>query len=145
MNLYKLLLDIFPHLISIRKLQNYLSIDVEFSKTWKIPKKYVDEKTILEQPSSKEDFRCFSFAVEFNEESMEKLFNNIIGIVKYNREREEKENLFELKIKELKSLFDQSKLNDLKNLEFNIRNEFNLKLEDDEQSENEKDIRLVSE
>jgi hypothetical protein len=145
MNLYKLLLDIFPHLISIRKLQNYLSIDVEFPKTWKIPKRYVDEKTILEQPSAKDDFRCFSFAVEFNEESMEKLFNNIIGIVKYNREREEKENLFELKIKELKTLFDQSKLNDLKNLEFNIRNEFDLKLEDDEQSENEKDIKLVSE
>lgn len=145
MNLYKLLLDIFPHLISIRKLQTYLSIDVEFPKTWKIPKRYVDEKTILEQPSAKDDFRCFSFAVEFNEESMEKLFNNIIGIVKYNREREEKENLFELKIKELKTLFDQSKLNDLKNLEFNIRNEFDLKLEDDEQSENEKDIKLVSE
>ena len=29
MNLYKLLLDIFPHLISIRKLQNYLSIDID--------------------------------------------------------------------------------------------------------------------
>ena len=145
MNLYKLLLDIFPHLISIRKLQNYLSIDIEFPKTWKIPKKYVDEKTVLEQPSSKDDFRCFSFAVEFSEESLEKLFNNINGIVKYNREREEKENLFEQKIKELKSLFDQTKLNDLKNLEFNIKNDFELKFEDDEQSEGEKDIRLVSE
>jgi hypothetical protein len=145
MNLYKLLLDIFPHLISIRKLQNYLSIDIEFPKTWKIPKKYVDEKTVLEQPSSKDDFRCFSFAVEFSEESLEKLFNNINGIVKYNREREEKENLFEQKIKELKSLFDQTKLNDLKNLEFNIKNDFELKFEDDEQPEGEKDTRLVSE
>lgn len=145
MNLYKLLLDIFPHLISIRKLQNYLSIDIEFPKTWKIPKKYVDEKTVLEQPSSKDDFRCFSFAVEFSEESLEKLFSNIIGIIKYNREREEKENLFEQKIKELKSLFDQTKLNDLKNLEFNIKNEFELKFEDDEQPEGEKDTRLVSE
>jgi hypothetical protein len=145
MNLYKLLLDIFPHLISIRKLQNYLSIDIEFPKTWKIPKKYVDEKTVLEQPSAKDDFRCFSFAVEFSEESLEKLFNNINGIVKYNREREEKENLFEQKIKELKSLFDQTKLNDLKNLEFNIKNDFELKFEDDEQPEGEKDTRLVSE
>jgi hypothetical protein len=76
---------------------------------------------------------------------MEKLFNNIIGIIKYNREREEKENLFEQKIKELKSLFDQSRLNDLKNLEFNIKNEFKLKLEDDEQSENKESVGLVSE
>jgi hypothetical protein len=145
MNLYKLLLDIFPHLISIRKLQSYLTIDIEFPNTWKIPKKYVDEKTIVEQPQTKEGFRCFSFAVEFHEESMEKLFNNIIGIIKYNKEREEKEHLFEQKIKELKSLFDQSKLNDLKNLEFNIRNEFKLKLEDDERSEDKESIGLVSE
>lgn len=145
MNLYKLLLDIFPHLISIRKLENYLSIDIEFSKTWKIPKRYVDEKTVLEQPTSKENFRCFSFAVEFNEESMEKLFSNIIGIIKYNREREEKENLFDQKIKQLKSFFDQNKLDDLKNLEFNIKNNFNLNLEEDEQPEDGQDITMVSE
>lgn len=122
-----------------------MSIDIEFPKTWKIPKKYVDEKTILEQPSSKDNFRCFSFAVEFNEELMEKLFNNIIGIVKYNREREEKESLFEVKIKELKELFDQSRLNDLKNLEFNIKNIYNVNFDEDEQSENRENIKLVSE
>jgi hypothetical protein len=145
MNLYKLLLDIFPYLVSIRKLQNYLSIDIEFPKLWKIPKKYVDEKTIVEQESSKADFRFFSFAVEFNEQSMEKLFNNIIGIVKYNREREEKEDLFNKKIQQLKQVFDQNRLDDLKSLEFNFKNTFQVNFDEDEQSENSENIRLVQE
>ena len=145
MNLYKLLLDIFPNLISIRKLQNYLSIDVEFPRSWKLPKKYVDEKTIVEQPSSKEGYICLSFAVEFTEESMSLIFNNIKGIIKYNREREEKENLFEEKIKQLKSFFDQNKLDDLKKLEFNIKNTFSLNVDENEQSEDRQDIKLVSE
>ena len=30
--------DIFQFLISVRKLKTYISIDVEFPLTWKIPK-----------------------------------------------------------------------------------------------------------
>jgi ATP-dependent Lon protease len=142
MNLYKELINIFPYLVSIRKLENYVSIDIEFPKSWKYPKKYVDEKTIIEQKSQKEDFRFFSFATAFDETSLNVLFTNINGIVKYNKEREEKEFLLDEKMKQLRSFFEQNKLDDLKSLEFNIKSGFNLKLEDDGQSE---DIGLVSE
>lgn len=142
MNLYKELINIFPYLVSIRKLENYVSIDIEFPKSWKYPKKYVDEKTIIEQKSQKEEFRFFSFATAFDETSLNVLFTNINGIVKYNKEREEKEFLLEEKMKQLKSFFEQNKLDDLKSLEFNINSGFNIKLEDDGQSE---DIGLVSE
>jgi hypothetical protein len=142
MNLYNELINIFPYLVSIRKLENYVSVDIEFPKLWKYPKKYIDEKTIVEQKSNKEDVRFFSFATSFDEEGLNLLFNNINGIVKYNKEREEKENLFEDKIKQLKSFFEQNKLDDLKSLEFNIKNNYGVKLTDDGESE---DIRLVSE
>jgi ATP-dependent Lon protease len=142
MNLYKELINIFPYLVSIRKLENYVSIDIEFPKTWKYPKKYVDEKTIIEQKAQKEDVRFFSFATAFDETSLNVLFTNINGIVKYNKEREEKEFLLDEKMKQLRSFFEQNKLDDLKSLEFNIKSGFNLKLEDDGQSE---DIGLVSE
>jgi ATP-dependent Lon protease len=142
MNLYKELINIFPYLVSIRKLENYVSIDIEFPKSWKYPKKYVDEKTIIEQKSQKEDFRFFSFATAFDETSLNVLFTNINGIVKYNKEREEKEFLLDEKMKQLRSFFEQNKLDDLKSLEFNIKSGFNLKLEEDGQSE---DIGLVSE
>jgi hypothetical protein len=65
MNLYSELNDIFPYLLSIRKLETYVSVDVELPSTWKLPKKYVDEKMIVEQKSEKVDIRCFSFATSF--------------------------------------------------------------------------------
>jgi hypothetical protein len=138
MNLYEQLNEIFPYLISIRKLETYVSIDVELPTTWKLPKKYVDEKMVVEQKSAKTEFRCFSFATSFDEETLDKLLNNLKNIIKYNKEREEKERLFEEKVKELKSFFDKSNLTDLKSLEFQVNNVLNLELEEDEQEDEDR-------
>jgi hypothetical protein len=138
MNLYEQLNEIFPHLISIRKLETYVSIDVELPTTWKLPKKYVDEKMVVEQKSAKTEFRCFSFATSFDEETLDKLLNNLKNIIKYNKEREEKERLFEEKVKELKSFFDKSNLTDLKSLEFQVNNVLNLELEEEEQEDEDR-------
>jgi hypothetical protein len=135
MNLYEQLNEIFPYLISIRKLETYVSIDVELPTTWKLPKKYVDEKMVVEQKSTKTEFRCFSFATSFDEETLDKLLNNLKNIIKYNKEREEKERLFEEKVKELKSFFDKSNLTDLKSLEFQVNNVLNLELEEEQEDE----------
>lgn len=141
MNLYEQLNKIFPYLLSIRKLEGYVSVDIEFPTTWKLPKKFVDEKMVVEQKSTKPDFRCLSFATQFNEETLDKLFGNINNIINYNLEREEKESLFEKKVMELKTFFDKANLSDLKSLEFQIKNEFKLTLDDEGQGEN---IELVS-
>lgn len=143
MDLYKKLDEIFPYLISIRKLENYVCIDIEIPETWKLIKKYVDEKYVLEQKSNKAGFRWFSFTSEFNEISLNNLFKNLLGLIKYNKEREEKERLFDEKVKELKMFFDQKNLSDLKALEFNIKNSLKIELEDDEQER--EDSNLVSE
>jgi len=136
MNLYEQLNKIFPYLLSIRKLEGYVSVDIEFPTTWKLPKKFVDEKMVVEQKSTKPDFRCLSFATQFNEETLDKLFSNINNIINYNLEREEKESLFEKKVMELKTFFDKANLSDLKSLEFQIKNEFKLTLDDEGQGEN---------
>ena len=44
---------------------------------------------------------------------------NLNGVIKYNKEREEKERLFESKVTELKQIFDKQNLENLKNLSFN--------------------------
>jgi hypothetical protein len=41
-----------PYLQSVRKLKTYLSFDIHFPNTWKIPKKFVDEETLLENEST---------------------------------------------------------------------------------------------
>ena len=116
--MYKELTEIFPYLISIRKLENYLSLDIEFPSTWKLPKKFVNPETTVEQPATKTDVRCFSFAVEFDETKIIQIFQNVKGIISWNREREMKEQLLQDKVNELKTFFDKNSLDSLKHLQF---------------------------
>jgi hypothetical protein len=130
--MYKELSDIFPYLISIRKLENYVSLDIEFPSTWKLPKKYVDPETTVEQQATKDNVRCFSFATQFDESQIIRIFQNVKGIISWNREREMKEKLLQDKVNELKTFFEKNSLDSLQNLQFNIQNNLGkLELEDE--------------
>lgn len=132
MNFYEQLELIFPYLFSIRKLETYLCIDVEIPTTWKLPKKYVDEKKVMEQPTNKENVRLISFVSEFESDDINKMFDNIKGIITWNKEREEKENLFNSKVQELKTFFEKQNLNSLKSLEFQIKKPIEIQFEDEQ-------------
>ena len=138
MSLYKEFSTLFPYLQSVRKIENYLSFDISFPNTWKLPKKYVDENSIMEQQSSIHNERLFSYVSQINETDIEKVYQNLCGIIKYNKEREEKEKLFETKVDELKKLFEKQNLEKLKGLFFEISEPTSKKveLEDDEEQLN---------
>jgi hypothetical protein len=133
MSLYKEFSTLFPYLQSVRKLKNYLSFDLSIPNTWKLPKKYVDEEKIMEQDSKIEGHRLISFVTEISEDAVEKNTDNIQNIIKYNLDREEKDRLFQIKVAELKSVFEKQSLSKLKNLSFEIRTE-KIELEDEEES-----------
>jgi len=132
MSLYKEFSTLLPYIQSVRKLKNYLSFDVSFPKTWKLPKKYVEEDKILEQESTTIDNRFFSFVSEITEDGVENTSKNIQSIIRYNLEREEKERLFQNKVDELKHIFEKQNLKNLKSLQFEIKNN-KLELEYDEE------------
>lgn len=135
MSLFNEFSVLFPYLQSVRKLKTYLSFDIEYPKTWKLPKKYINEEKVIENKTTKDDIRFFSFVCEFNEDSVDELISSIKSIISYNKEREEKERLFELKVNELKTIFDKSDLNNLQTLKFEIiKNKITL---DDEEDKNE--------
>jgi hypothetical protein len=94
---------------------------VSFPKTWKLPKKYVPEDRVLEQESKIPNNRLFSFVSNIDEASIETTSNNITNIINYNLEREEKERLFQVKVEELKTLFEKNSLKNLKSLNFEIK------------------------
>ena len=121
MSLYKEFLSLLPYLQSIRKLENYLTFDVSFPSTWKLPKKYVEEDKVMEQAAKIPNERFFSFVSEISEESLEKMTLNLENIIKYNLDREEKEKLFLNKVEELKIIFEKQDLNSLKNLNFELK------------------------
>jgi len=131
MSLFKEFSTLFPYLQSVRKLQDYLSFDVSFPTTWRLPKKFVDETKIMEQESKSANSRLFSFVSEIDESSVETTTKNIQSIINYNLEREEKEKLFEDKVNELKMIFEKNTLSNLKNLKFEIK-KIKVVLEDNE-------------
>ena len=133
MSLYKEFSTLFPYLQSVRKLKNYLSFDLSIPNSWKLPKKYVDEEKIMEQESKIEGHRLISFVTEISEDAVEKNTENIQNIIKYNLDREEKDRLFQMKVTELKTIFEKQSLGKLKNLSFEIRTE-KIELEDEEES-----------
>jgi hypothetical protein len=135
MSLYQEFSALLPYLQSVRKLKNYLSFDVSFPTTWKLPKKFVEEDKIMEQQSPIANERLFSYVTEIDEDSVQKVHLNIKNIIKYNLEREEKDRLFETKVEELKKLFEKQNLDKLKGLYFDISEPTTKKieLEDDEE------------
>ena len=111
MSLYTEIFKIHPYLKSIRTLEEkYFSIDIKFSKTWRLPKEYVNESKVLEHQSDEPNKRYISFVSRLEESDLNETINNIEKIIDYNIEREEKENLFKVKIKDLKEVFEKEKM-----------------------------------
>lgn len=127
--------EIFHYLVSVRKLKNYLSIDIEFPIGWKIPKRFVQEDKILENTKMNENKRFFSFVCEFDQNILDNTINNIKNIISYNKEIELKEKLLKQKIDELKKIFESKNLENLQNLKFELLEE---KLDDGEEDFNER-------
>lgn len=135
MSLYTEFSSLLPYLQSVRKLENYLSFDVSFPTSWKLPKKYVDEEKVMEQTSKIEEHRFFSFVSEISEENMEIISGNLRSIIQYNLELEEKDRLFQNKVNELKAIFEKQNLTNLKDLSFEIKPKTKkIKLDDGEES-----------
>ena len=120
MTIYQELQPIFPYLTSIRKLKNYISFDITFPLNWVLPKKYVDESSVVENESDDPNVRFFSFVSQFDDDSLSKVSISIQNVIKYNLEKEEKQKLFQDKVTELKTLFEGQSLENLKNLVFEL-------------------------
>ena len=122
------LTPIFKYLHQVRKIEDYLIFDMYFPNSWKILKKFVIEDKFVNMGTVDEGLIGMSFVSESNEDNLTLTQNNIIGIINYKLEREQKETLLETKINELKGIFEKQSLDSLKSLKFDIKsNEINYK------------------
>lgn len=133
MSFYSETEKIITYVTQIRKLENYLSFDLIFPATWSILKSHVDEtKTVFHKNDEKG--KTVSFLSEINETSVRDTIQKIENIIKYNKEKEEKQRLFNEKVNELKNLFEKESLTELKALKFDIESDETPKLEGTEES-----------
>jgi len=124
------------YLKSVRILKNYVSFDMIFPTSWVMLKTKPENIEIL-QNENNEGGIITSFVCQNNKEfitSLEKIFDMV---VKTNIEREEKERLFKMKVKELQNIFEKEKLDSLKSLKFDIE-EYNKILNNETESEPER-------
>lgn len=122
------LTPILKYLHQIRKIQDYVVFDMYFPNSWKILKKFIIEDKFVNMGTVDEGLMGMSFVSETDEEKLTLTQNNIIGIINYNLEREQKDMLLETKINELKGIFEKQSLDNLKSLKFDIKsNEINYK------------------
>jgi hypothetical protein len=137
MSLYNEYLELDGYVKSIRKIEKYLVFDLSLPKEWKLPKKYLPEDRVVENGQLEPNKRNLSYAAEFNQENVEKTTSNIKNLIKFNKEIEEKERLFNLKVNELKNIFEKQNLQNLQELKFDITPK-NFKLNIDEENNNGK-------
>ena len=122
------LTPILKYLHQIRRIEDYVIFDMYFPNSWKILKKFVIEDKFVNMGTVDEGLMGMSFVSETDEEKLTLTQNNIIGIINYNLEREQKDMLLETKINELKGIFEKQSLDSLKSLKFDIKsNEINYK------------------
>jgi hypothetical protein len=119
MSFYKEIEDLVDYIYSIRKLKTYFSFDIEFPPNWTILKTHIDESKTVVNKTDKES-KSVSFVSEITDEGVSETILRIRKIVEYNKEKEEKQRLFNEKVSELKGLFEKQDLKELKHLKIDI-------------------------
>jgi hypothetical protein len=131
MSIFKELNPFINYLKQIRKLEDYLVFDMSFPVNWKIQKKYIVEDKFVNYGTQTDGTVLLSFISTYNEIEINNTKSNILGIIKYNLEREEKERLLDIKIVELRNMFEKQTLENLKSLKFDFNINKNIIIENE--------------
>jgi hypothetical protein len=142
MSFYKEIAPFIEHVRSIRKLKNYLSFDLEFPSKWSIPKSLVEEGQVVAFESEDATKKGISFVSMFDDKNISQTLDKVAKIIKLNKEKEIKEELFKQTIVQLKETFEKTDLDKLKTLYFDFEIE-ETELEINHESETGEDITVA--
>jgi hypothetical protein len=145
MSFYKELAPFVQYIHSIRKLENYLSFDMSFPNKWSLPKSIIDEGQVIGFNLDDQNLKGVTFVAQINESDVSLILTKIAKIIKLNKERELKEQLFKQTIDQLKQTFEKNDLDKLQNLYFDFETDApNLEL-DEQNGQESTTIELVDE
>lgn len=145
MSFYKELAPFAQYIHSIRKLENYLSFDMAFPVKWSVPKSIIDEGQIIGFNLEDQQLKGMTFVAQINENDISTILTKIAKIIKLNKERELKEQLFKQTIDKLKQTFEKTDLDKLQHLYFDFETDGpNLEL-DEQDGQESTTIELVDE
>ena len=120
MSFYKELVPFVQYIHSMRKLETYLSFDMAFPTKWSLPKSIIEEGQVIAFNLEDQNLKGVSFVSQINENDVSVILTKIGKIIKLNKERELKEQLFKQTIDQLKQTFEKNDLDKLQNLYFDF-------------------------
>lgn len=121
--MFEVIRKLRPYFFSLREIESNVSLDIKLPLTWKyeeIVKPYRSLKVKVQDKNDK--FNLISILSNATQEGYDILFTCALEIVVINKEEEEKEKLFQMKVKELQQLFKNESLDKLKNI--NLLNDY---------------------
>lgn len=101
---------------SVRRIKDYISFDLYFPETWVIE----ERKNIEIVKTDSDSGKVTSLVIKYSDENLILIEEYIQNIIKTNLELEEKKKLFNDKVHELRGLFENSNLENLRSMKFNI-------------------------
>lgn len=106
-----------PHFHSLREVQNNVSLDIKVPLNWTYSEIIKPYSTIqIKEQDKNEKFTLVSLIAQATQGGYDVVFACAIDIINTNREEEEKQKLFQQKVKELQQLFKKESLDKLKDL-----------------------------
>jgi hypothetical protein len=106
-----------PHFHSLREIQNNVSLDIKLPLSWRYDDIVKPYSTIAIKIQDKNDkFNLISLVSQATQEGYDVVFACANEIFTFNREEEEKQKLFQQKVKELQELFKNESLDKLKEI-----------------------------
>ena len=118
---------------------------MSFPVKWSLPKSIIDEGQVIGFNLDDQNLKGLTFVAQINEHDISSILTKIAKIIKLNKERELKEQLFKQTIDRLKQTFEKTDLDRLQHLYFDFESdEPNLEL-DEQNGQESTTIELVDE
>lgn len=115
--MYEAIKSLRPHFHSLREVNVNVSLDIKLPLTWRYEEIVKPYSTINVKVQDKNDkFNLISLVSQATQEGYDVVFACANEIFKINREEEEKQKLFQQKVKELQELFKNESLDKLKEI-----------------------------
>lgn len=97
-------------------LEKYISVDLLFPNNWELSLLNTGNKGEIIPFNGTEKKQGLSFVYEYSEDNMLKLEESIMEIIKHNKDKEVKDNLYAQMVTTLKKTFESHNLDELKQL-----------------------------
>jgi len=124
MNLYNNIQQFGNYFNSIRIHEGLLLIDMVLPINWEDIKvlQHRGNKVQINKGKKTDKKKVISFYSTFDEENIEVLVEEVLAVIKWNKDLEDKNELLNLKMLELKKMFNENNVDSLRRLNFNFDN-----------------------